>query len=44
MKTANKQVPYTPTHPGEAIKDEIEYKGISQKTTIRADRNFLHDA
>ncbi len=22
---------YTPTHPGEVIKDEIEYRGISQK-------------
>ncbi|NDV47802.1 addiction module antidote protein, HigA family [Paludibacter sp. 221] len=31
MKTANKLTPYTPTHPGEVIKDEIEYRGISQK-------------
>lgn len=23
--------PYTPTHPGEVIKDEIEYRGISQR-------------
>ena len=23
--------PYTPTHPGEVIKEEIEYRGISQK-------------
>lgn len=22
---------YTPTHPGEILKDEIEYRGISQK-------------
>jgi addiction module HigA family antidote len=22
---------YTPTHPGEVLKDEIEYRGISQK-------------
>ena len=31
MKTANKLTSYTPTHPGEVIKDEIEYRGISQK-------------
>ena len=23
---------YTPTHPGEILKEEIEYRGISQKT------------
>ena len=23
--------PYTPTHPGEILKEEIEYRGISQK-------------
>ena len=23
--------PYLPTHPGEVIKDEIEYRGISQR-------------
>ena len=23
--------PYTPTHPGEVLKEEIEYRGISQK-------------
>ena len=23
--------PYEPTHPGEVIKDEIEYRGISQR-------------
>ena len=23
--------PYTPTHPGEGLKEEIEYRGISQK-------------
>ena len=22
---------YTPTHPGEVLKDEIEYRGISQR-------------
>lgn len=29
---ANKLEPFIPTHPGEIIKDEIEYRGISQKT------------
>ena len=24
--------PYIPTHPGEVIKDEIEYRGISQRS------------
>ena len=28
---ANNLTPYTPTHPGEVIKDEIEYRGISQR-------------
>lgn len=23
--------PYTPTHPGDVLKEEIEYRGISQK-------------
>ncbi len=34
MKTmeANKMEPFEPTHPGEVIKDEIEYRGISQRT------------
>ena len=33
MKTleANKREPFEPTHPGEVIKDEIEYRGISQR-------------
>ncbi len=33
MKTleANNMTPYEPTHPGEVIKDEIEYRGISQR-------------
>jgi addiction module HigA family antidote len=33
MKTleANKMEPFQPTHPGEVIKDEIEYRGISQR-------------
>ncbi len=33
MKTmeANKMEPFEPTHPGEVIKDEIEYRGISQR-------------
>ena len=28
---ANKMKPFIPTHPGEVIKDEIEYRGISQR-------------
>lgn len=28
---ANKMNPFIPTHPGEVIKDEIEYRGISQR-------------
>ena len=27
----NKIEPFTPTHPGEVIKDEIEYRGVSQR-------------
>lgn len=27
----NKIEPYRPTHPGEVIKDEIEYRGVSQR-------------
>lgn len=30
-KTANKYTPYFPIHPGEILKDEIEYRGISQR-------------
>lgn len=29
--TSNKYTPYFPIHPGEIIKDEIEYRGISQR-------------
>ena|SRR5690554_5979392 len=28
---ANNLVPHSPTHPGEVVKEEIEYRGISQK-------------
>lgn len=28
---ANNLTPYTPIHPGEMIKDEIEYRGLSQR-------------
>jgi len=28
---SNKYTPYFPIHPGEIIKDEIEYRGISQR-------------
>nr|WP_320059608.1 HigA family addiction module antitoxin [uncultured Bacteroides sp.] len=29
--TANKYTPYFPIHPGEIIKDEIEYRSITQR-------------
>ena len=29
--TVNKHTPYFPIHPGEILKDEIEYRGISQR-------------
>lgn len=28
---ANNLTPFEPTHPGEVIKDEIEYRGLSQR-------------
>ena len=28
---ANNLTPYAPTHPGEILKEEIEYRGISQR-------------
>jgi addiction module HigA family antidote len=28
---ANNLTPYEPTHPGEVLKEEIEYRGLSQK-------------
>ncbi len=28
---ANNMKPYQPTHPGEVLKDELEYRGISQR-------------
>ena len=31
QKEVGKLEPYFPTHPGEVIKDEIEYRGISQR-------------
>ncbi|MDR1343554.1 MAG: HigA family addiction module antidote protein [Prevotellaceae bacterium] len=33
---ANNLEPYYPTHPGEVLKDEIEYRGISQKQLATA--------
>ena len=33
---ANNLEPYFPTHPGEVLKDEIEYRGISQKRLAAA--------
>jgi len=31
MITANRLTPFSPTHPGEVIKEELECRGISQK-------------
>jgi antitoxin HigA-1 len=31
QSTADKYTPYFPIHPGEILKDEIEYRGISQR-------------
>ena len=33
---ANNIEPYEPTHPGEVLKDEIEYRGISQRKLAAA--------
>jgi addiction module HigA family antidote len=33
---ANNLEPYYPTHPGEVLKDEIEYRGISQRKLAAA--------
>jgi addiction module HigA family antidote len=35
---ANNLEPYIPTHPGEVLKDEIEYRGISQRKLAEAMR------
>lgn len=32
MRVLYDNEPFIPTHPGEIIKDEIEYRGISQRT------------
>ncbi|MBR5393638.1 MAG: HigA family addiction module antidote protein [Bacteroidaceae bacterium] len=32
---ANNLKPFCPTHPGEVLKDEIEYRGISQRGLAR---------
>lgn len=31
MNMGNLSYPYMPSHPGEVLKEEIEYRGISQK-------------
>jgi len=31
MRVLSKNDPFIPTHPGEIIKDEIEFRGISQR-------------
>jgi len=43
---ANNLTPYEPTHPGEILKDEIEYRGISQRklaTQMEVSYNILND-
>ena len=43
---ANNLTPYEPTHPGEILKDEIEYRGISQRrlaTQMEISYNILND-
>jgi hypothetical protein len=32
---ANNLTPYEPTHPGEILKDEIEYRGLSRDIIYR---------
>ena len=32
---ANNLEPFEPTHPGELLKDEIEYRGVSQNNSRR---------
>lgn len=32
---ANNLKPYQPTHPGEVLKDELEYRGISQRALAK---------
>ena len=32
---ANNLKPFQPTHPGEVLKDELEYRGISQRGLVK---------
>lgn len=32
---ANNLTPHIPTHPGEVVKDEIEFRGLSQRTVAQ---------
>ena len=32
--TANDMIPYEFTHPGDIVKEELEYRGISQKQFV----------
>lgn len=32
---ANNLMPYKPVHPGEILKDEIEYRGVSQRSLAK---------
>ena len=43
---ANNLTPYEPTHPGEILKDEIEYRGMSQRKLamqMEISYNILND-
>ena len=35
MMIANNLKPYKPTHPGEVLKDELEFRGVSQREVAR---------
>lgn len=39
---ANNLEPFEPTHPGELLKDEIEYRGSVAKTTRGGYGSVLH--
>ena len=39
---ANNITPFEPTHPGEILKDEIEYRGIFSKETCKRNGRILY--
>lgn len=40
---ANNLIPFEPTHPGEVLKDEIEFRGISQKKLAKESYTVLNE-